>query len=764
MKLAHLFNSLRDSRFIGKALLGAAATGLVVFSLPATTLAQEGAAGALLEEIVTTARKRSQAEKAQDVPVAVNAFGAAQIEALFVQKLDDLSYLMPNVQLEAVGTFPGVQNFSIRGQGINSSIPSVDPTVGVFVDGIYMGTTYGVVVDTFDLESLEILRGPQGLLFGRNVTGGAVLLRNARPDGEFGFKVRVGADDEERTNIAAAIQDGTDTFAAKLVVYRDDDSGYFTNNNQSVPTDPATATFPAPHPLQPFYVNPATRSQVGEMKTTIVRPTFVFTPNDSVDVTFIWENGESEGDGAVWTNVTAQRAGAEADFTTTADEIGFTEMEWNNGVLEVNVDAWNGTITNLFGYREVEADSAADIDGRFLPIFAAPGFTDQDQISNELRWSGNFSDGWAATIGLYYFDMDVEYREARYIWLPPPLGPAPAGINLQRALGGDMQADNIGIFWNNDFYLNDTWTFNLGVRYTDESKSAQIITGTCTDNTNFSCTFNSFSGDWQNVTPKVGIQASLGDSSLFYAHYSQGIRSGGFNFRNAKPLVIPPGPTEEEKTNMFEVGLKTDFADGRARLNVAAFHNDVSDMQRELNLPDPDVIVLQGTINAGDVEIQGIEADFVWLPLDNLSLTASLGIQDSEYTSVNPLVGAIETALGQTVLGPDLPRLAPSNYSFGFSWDIPLGNAGLVNIAANHAYRESHPYNDSNSEVFSDQRRTNASLNWYSPSEMWQVSVYGKNLSDEANWGNLTSIAGLWTAGPMQKGRQVGVEVHFRME
>ena len=134
---------------------------VVAFSLPISALAQEGSASALLEEIVTVARKRSKAEAVQDVPVAVTAFGAEQIEALFVKKLDDLSYMMPNVQLEAVGTFPGVQNFSNRGQGINSSIPSVDPTVGVFVDGVYLVTTYGVVLDTFDLERVEVLRGPQ---------------------------------------------------------------------------------------------------------------------------------------------------------------------------------------------------------------------------------------------------------------------------------------------------------------------------------------------------------------------------------------------------------------------------------------------------------------------------------------------------------------------------------------------------------------------------------------------------------------------------
>lgn len=166
-------------------------------------------------------------------------------------------------------------------------------------------------------------------MFGRNVTGGAVNLRNARPDGEFGAKVRVGLDDEEQFNVAAAIEGAIveDKFFVKLAVYRDDDGGYFQNNNQSVPTDPATATFPAPHPLQPFYIQPATRQQVGEMETTLIRPTFVFRPSDDLEVTLIYENGSTEGDGAVWTNVTFQRLGLQADFSTTADEIGFTDIE-----------------------------------------------------------------------------------------------------------------------------------------------------------------------------------------------------------------------------------------------------------------------------------------------------------------------------------------------------------------------------------------------------------------------------------------------------
>ena len=149
----------------------------------------------------------------------------------------------------------------------------------------------------------------------------------------------------------------------------------------------------------------------------------------------------------------------------------------------------------------------------------------------------------------------------------------------------------------------------------------------------------------------------------------------------------------------------------------------------------------------------------------------SYGWQDGEYDKLDPFVPAFEAALRQAgvlgpndvLIGPDLPRLAPTNYSVGFSWDIPIGT-GLVNVAANYSFREGHPYNDSNTELFDDQTRTNASVNWFSGDDRWNVSLYGKNLGDEANWGNLTSIAGLWTAGPMKKGRLLGLEVNYRYE
>ena len=746
----------------------ALATGLTA----SAAIAAQDLSDIVLEEIIVTATKRAGGVDVQQAPVAVTVLNASQLDAMHIRDLKAIGFSVPSVQLEDVGTQRGYANFSIRGLGINSSIPSIDPTVGVFIDGMYYGINSGVVLDVFDLESVEILRGPQGLLFGRNVTGGAVLLRNARPDGEFGAKVRVGMTDEEHTNVAAAIEGSLveDRLAAKIAVLYDMDNGYFNNINQTIPANPPAAVFPAPHPLQPFYAEPALRSQVGEMETLLVRPTLVWTPSDSVDITLILESGSVEGDGAVWANVTDQRAGTLANFSTTSDEIGFTEIDWYQSTIELNIDAFGGTITNIFGYREVEADSAADIDGTLLPIFSAPGFTSQDQISNELRWSGRLTDNWDTTIGFYYFDQDIEYREGRYIWLPPPLGP-PGGVNLTVALGGDMQAENYGIFWNNDFYVGDSWVLSAGIRYTDESKSAQIITAPpgspCRDVVTFNCTFDNLQGDWDNITPKLGAQWNFSETGQVYGFWSKGYRSGGFNFRNAKPFFIPPGPTREEENNTYEIGLKTDFADGRVRLNAAAFYNEITDMQRELNIGDPDVIVLQATLNAGDVTIQGAEVDIVALLTDTFSINASVGIQDGEYDRIDPFVLQLEAILeaaGQpsTVIGPDLPRLAPSNYSLGFSWDIPTGSLGTFNLAGNYSYREGHPYNDSNTENFDDQERIDASINWFSPGDSWTVSLYGKNLSDEANWGNLTSIAGLWTAGPMQKGRFLGMEVNWR--
>ena len=185
------------------------------FTVPALCLALVGAAHAvedrpaaatprLLEEVVTTASKKGVAEAAQDVAGAVSVLDGARLDALHVDDIEDLGYALPNVAFDGIGTGKGIANFSIRGMGVAGSIPSIDPTVGVFVDGMYLGVNYGVIMDMLDVEAVEVLRGPQGLLFGRNVIGGAVLLRSRRPSGESSAYASVRRATGPETRVAAA--------------------------------------------------------------------------------------------------------------------------------------------------------------------------------------------------------------------------------------------------------------------------------------------------------------------------------------------------------------------------------------------------------------------------------------------------------------------------------------------------------------------------------------------------------------------------------
>ena len=400
-----------------------------LLALPIICVAFAGAADAqqedstaatprLLEEVVTTASKKGVAEAAQDVVGAVSVLDGARLDALHVNDIEELGYSLPNVAFDGIGTGKGIANFSIRGMGVAGSIPSIDPTVGVFVDGMYLGVNYGVIMDMLDLEAVEVLRGPQGLLFGRNVIGGAVLLRSRRPSGESSGYASVRQASGPETRLAGAAEHSfmEGALDARLAVSYRDDQGWFDND--------------APG-----------GGAVGAETAWSARPILAFKPTENLDITVILERGNSDGDGPATQNRYRYQG-----FDFAIDEVGFSDVDWRHVVVEAERRLDNGRLVNVFGLRGVGHESLADIDSTTQPIFHLWAYTDQEQVSNELRYTGWLSDELELTVGAYAFDQKIRYREQRVIR-------SASGLPF----GGDQRHGTAGAFANVDMHPSERW-------------------------------------------------------------------------------------------------------------------------------------------------------------------------------------------------------------------------------------------------------------------------------------------------------------------
>ncbi len=724
------------------------------FALTSAVAVQAQTAGNVLEdEIIVTATKKAGGVNIQEAPVAITAFGEAQIEALHVTDLQSLSYSVPNVSLEDVGTTPGVANFSIRGLGINSSIPSIDPTVGVFVDGMYLGINGGIVMDVFDLESIEVLRGPQGILFGRNVTGGAVLINTKKPGNEFEASFKAAAESGFKNTGGNYYLMGTvsgpiveDRLYAKLAAYYNKDDGYFKNYEGG-----------------PAFGQPDAFSNFGESETILFRPSIVFTPNDNAEFILRYEHGESDGDGPASQNhpgVNGTFPNAFVSFDRNSDsfsidEDGFYDNEWDQIIFETNVDVafGNGTITNIFGYRDFTSSGRSDIDATPLALFHAPFGTNQDQWSNELRYAGTFGDKFDLTTGVYYFTQDTVYQEARNI----------AFGTLNFFGGGVQDQKTYGVFAQGDYAVTDQFNVILGGRYTHEKKVADIATlifnRTPCDVRDGTCPFD-FSGQdsWSNFSPKVGFTYEANDDWNVYGHWTKGFRSGGFNFRNTSAAFLPT-PFDEEKVSSFEVGFKGQ-PNGKARINTAIFYNDVSNMQREINLADPLAGVVQFIRNTADATIWGFESELQVYVMDMLTLLGSVGYTDGSYDSVafdlngDSVLDAADKAL-------KIPRLAPWTYSFGFLFTSEVPGLGTWSLRTNYSHRDHSFYTDNNLGELNSANMLDFNLGVTTENDV-TVSLYGKNILNEVTHGGDTQLPATLGGGsfaPLNKGRIIGIEL-----
>jgi iron complex outermembrane recepter protein len=706
-------------------------------TIPITALAQDEP-GSAMEEVLVTATKKAEAEAVQDVPLAVTAFGARQLEGQFVEDLQGLAFRMPNVALDDVGTIKGTANFTIRGLGINSSIPSIDPAVGVFVDGMYLGIIGGVVFDLFDLESIEVLRGPQGLLFGRNVTAGAVLVRTRKPSQELEADFKLSTTDNLDTVAGASISGPlvADRLAARVTAYYDDDRGWFTNR--------------------------ANGDDFGQSTTWLVRPSISWQPTDGSELVLRYEHGNIDGDGPAAQN----RALFSRDsFDFAINDEGYTDVEWDQAIAELNVDVafGDGVITNILGWRDYTGGAGFDADSTVNTSLHARILTLQDQLSDELRYAGKFG-RVNLTTGLYWFTQDVNYFENRIL----------AGGAVNASLGGEQSHDAYGAFAQADVELSDAWVLTLGARYSREEKAARIATfvpSTAASVCDFdarTCSFSfSDSHEWSDTTPKIGLQWRLNDDAQLYTFWTKGFRSGGYNLRSTSATAAP-GPTDPEELDSFEVGAKVDWLDGRLRTNLALFRNKITDMQREVNLSDPGVAVLQITRNTADATMQGAELEVLAAVTRGLQITGNVGYTDGEYDVIRFDISG-DGIIDQRDYALRIPRLAKLTWGAGFMWDLDFG-ASVLTTRVNLNHRDAAAFTDNNLGTLNAADMLDASIGLSLMDERLRLSLFGKNLLDEVTEGSDTPLpntpafggAGA-TFSPLNEGRVYGIELNYKL-
>ncbi len=690
------------------------------------------------ETVIIVTSTKDEPSTLLDYPGSVTVVDTEELEARGFQDLSMLSYASPNVSLDPIGTFKGVANFSIRGLGINSSIPSIDPAVGLFVDGVYMGINAGTMFDMLDVEQVEILRGPQGVAFGRNTTGGAVMVRTADPSERWEGRARVSLEGPVDGGRGDAMVSGQgvisgplgDGLSFRLGVLHSDDGGYFTNLVDG--------------------------EDYGAGRTTVLRGGLALR-TDRLRLVAKAEWSGSEGDGA-----TTHSNGlfARDTFEIAVNQRGFHDSETGFATLRAEYDLGGGMLTNVFGWRKYDLTTRNDIDSTPDPIFESDTATSQEQWSNELTYALDTGPLRLVT-GLYLFTQEVGYDESRdlsFFGSPPQYG------------GGRQGHDAAGLFGQVDYDVTPDFSLKAGLRWSHEEKDAAItyvrprdacsaIAGTCpVEGERIAGENNGFTDErsWSAFSPRLVATWRADENTRVYTSWARGQRSGGYNLRITQPAAFEEVSADlgspafdEERVDTFELGANWQSPDGLVLLRGAAFWTEVDGLQREVNVPSATSGLAQSVYNTADARIRGGELELTARPAPGLTLAAQAGLADAEYKRVFlDLTG--DGAIDAADLSLALPRAPKWTFGGSIGYEVPVSGADTLSADLFYQHRDRYAYTDNNWGFNSASDRLDASIGYTFADPGVTVRLYGRNLFDEVQFGGDTQLP--FAGGPFSDG------------
>lgn len=751
---------------------------LASFGLPATPVLA-AAEERVLEEIVVTARKRE--ESLQDLAMSVSALGQMEIEANFATDIRDLIYMSPNTVLDDTNQGPGgVAAAYIRGIGVSEVEKNFDPAVGVVVDGVFLGTMSGSITRAIDLERVEVVRGPQGSLFGRNTIGGVIKLERSKPTMTTGGKVRVGYGDYDTSMVDGVVNFGNgENFGVKLTgSFREQDEGFFDNvatgddngRNEYTSFGANFLWMPADG-LELEWTSVIEESEEDtNVLLNVGQPGQLFcdvfgfcSPNTSEPVTGDRYRNAQVFDGAVLPDGSDpgfdHNGLSPADTSFDADTHQF-EMRW-----EIN-DSWR--MDYIGASWETEEDVISDWDAVPTLLFHTDRPAEYEQMTHELRFT--FDDGGKlrGTVGGYYWDSEYEIRLLSWIGFAIP------GV-LELPQFTNQESESWAVFFEGDYDLTDRLMLTLGARYTEDDKtsSQRGIVPCAQDPATFpsayagipaQCATNFFtpisnSETWNEFTPKVALTYRASEDHMFYGSYSRGFRAGGFNGRvDAVETAI--APYDPETVDNFEIGYRSEWANGKMTMNATAFYMEYDDKQEEIQQPSATSGTGQVTrvVNASNATLQGLELELAWLLTDRFTVRANMGLLDAEYDDFAVDTGTPGSPNIQDFSSLEIRRAPDVTFGINadYQWEIGPGSA---RVWVGMRYLGDHEVDFANKSELSNDSQSLIDASFTYEYQGWYASLFGRNIGDEDGYQIGFDVAGLWSYAAPRAPRTWGLEV-----
>ncbi|MBB3862659.1 iron complex outermembrane receptor protein [Novosphingobium hassiacum] len=643
-----------------------------------------------IADIVVTARKR--AESLQNVPIAVTALDSVALKNQSVQSVKDVQYQTPSLVIAPTNADRNSLTVSIRGQSVADTLLTVDPAIGIYIDGVNFAKTVGTeLASLVDVERVEVLKGPQGTLFGRNTTGGALSITTKMPTYTFGGELIGRTDYYGRAggSIVLNLPISDDVLALRLVGSYDRRDSFGKNRIDGLGIG-------------------------GDLDGGSIRGTLLWNASDAIEVVlrgdynktstsaqafkarelFIAAPGSRAAAGAILADRGATTlAGARLAYIADGNTDKFWDANQNVTPSHSRVKSYggSGTITvdlgdstqlkSITSYRRLTRDTLMDMDGSRYNLLEVNGLTSQKLFAQEGQLTGKLLDESVDWIIGGFYSHETGNDGTRTFALK--------SLGLPRnVVDGDVINKSIAGFGQFTWRFVDKLSFTGGLRYTKDTKS--LISRNRALSTPITCQVPSpdtpgvcqrtFKDSWDDMSYTAVLDYQPRDGLLLYAKTSRGFRSGGFNLRGS----IDPQtflPFEPENVTDYEVGLKADLLDRHLRLNLAGYRSSYKDIQRSVVVPSGNGSGISTVIqNAASARINGLEAEITAKPTQALTLRATGAMTDAKYSRyVN--------GLGADLSGLKFPFTPKWTYTLSAGYDFPLDN-GPLHIQADWGWQD----------------------------------------------------------------------------